>query len=109
MKGNGMKYKIFLIALLAAMLMAAPAWAQSTNPYALTWLTFANGGSASGGQYAVAATLGQLDNGPLSGGDYTVEGRFGIGGETTATPTAMPTPTPPNRQNQLYLPIVTKK
>lgn len=97
--------------------------AQTTNSYELTWLAFDSSGTVSGGQYQVAATLGQLDNRPLSGGDYTVEGRFGIGGETTATPTAMPTPTatpvvgnpatptppPTNRQNLLYLPIVSKK
>ena len=120
-----MKYTKFLIPLLLFVLLTLPAWAQSINPYELTWLAFNNGGTASGGQYEVAATFGQLDSQPLSGGDYTVEGRFGIGGETIATPTAMPTPTatstpvagevatptplPTNRQSQLYLPIVTKK
>lgn len=116
-----MQYMKLAIPLFLLLVLALPAWAQTTKPYDLTWLALNSSGTASGGQYEVAATLGQLDNRPLSGGDYTVEGRFGIGGETIATPTAMPTPTPvvgnpatptpppPNRQNQLYLPIVTKK
>ncbi len=106
-------------------LTTAATVAQTTKPYDLTWLAFNTNGTASGGQYEVAATLGQLDNRPLSGGDYTVEGRFGIGGETIATPTVMPTPTatstpvtgdpatptpsPTSPQNLLYLPMVTKK
>lgn len=120
-----MRYIKFLLPLILFILLALPIWAQSDSPYELIWLAFDSSGTANGGQYEVVAQLGQLDNQPLSGGDYTVEGRFGIGGETIATTTAMPTPTatstpvagevatptpsPTNRQNQLYLPIVSKK
>jgi len=107
------------IPLLLLLVLALPAWAQTTKPYELVWLAFNTNGTASGGQYEVAATLGQLDSSPLSGGDYTVEGHFGIGGVPTATPTATstplpsvtatPTPSPTSPQNLLYLPMVTKK
>jgi hypothetical protein len=100
-----MKYSKLFIPLVMLLVLALPTLAQTTHPYDLTWLAFDSNANARGGQYEVAATLGQLDSGLLSGGDYTVDGHFGNGGETIATPT----PSPTNRQNQVYFPIISKK
>lgn len=114
-----MRYTKVFIPLLILLVLVLPAWAQSMNPYDLTWLAFNNSGTASGGQYEVAAKLGQLDNAQQSGGDYNLEGDFIGGSSSTATPTGMPTsvatptpvvgesttPTPPP-SSMLYLPVV---
>jgi hypothetical protein len=88
-----MWYMKLTISLLILLVIALPIWAQSTNPYELTWLAFASNGTASGGKYAVAAIVGQLDNQQLSGGSYNLAGHIGIGSAATATSTPISIPT----------------
>ena len=88
-----MRYLKVLLPLLTLLVLTLPAWSQSNNPYELTWLFFDNGGTATGGQYQVAATFGQLDNRQLTGGEYSLSGRLGNDGEATSVSTVMPTTT----------------
>jgi hypothetical protein len=66
--------------LVAALVLAgAPAWAQT---YEIPWWTVDGGGTsgASGGTYTLAGTAGQPDaGGPLSGGEYSLDGGFWVG------------------------------
>lgn len=60
-------------------LAGAPAWAQT---YEIPWWTVDGGGAsgASGGVYILAGTVGQPDaGGPLSGGEYSLDGGFWVG------------------------------
>lgn len=121
-----MRYMNLLLPLLTVLVFALPVWAQSNNPYELTWLAFGSSSTTSGGQYQVSASLGQLDNQQLTGGAYALVGRLGSGSAVTITPTSMPvpattnptpvaTPTPvtgematpmPPPPSKLYLPVV---
>jgi hypothetical protein len=61
------------IAVLFSVLLAAAAQAQPT----LDWYTIdGGGGSASGGDYVLAGTIGQPDAGVLAGGAWTLYGGF---------------------------------
>ena len=71
------------VAVLAAATMfgaSSVVFAQSGGGYHVNWHTVDGGGVmfATGGQYAVSGTIGQPDAGPLSGGDYCVEGGFWV-------------------------------
>src|ERR1035437_4782228 len=59
---------------LAFAMMAMVAQAQD---YTVDWFTMdGGGGTSTGGLYAVSGTIGQPDAGRLSGGNYTLDGRF---------------------------------
>ena len=59
---------------LAFAMMAMVAQAQD---YTVDWFTMdGGGGTSTGGVYAVSGTIGQPDAGRLSGGNYTLDGRF---------------------------------
>ena len=76
------KFRI-VVCLLAIVLAAAGnshAVAQSGGPCELTWDTLDSSGSATGGPYALDATVGQPEAGEISGGDYTLGGGFWGGG-----------------------------
>lgn len=50
-----------------------PAWAQ----YSIDWHTIDGGGGVStGGVYSVSGTIGQPEDGAMSGGNYTLTGGF---------------------------------
>jgi hypothetical protein len=68
-----------LILLLGALLAltVSVAAAQTGGGYDLTWRTIdGGGGSASGGSFTLAGTIGQFDAGVMSGGSYTLSGGF---------------------------------
>jgi hypothetical protein len=82
-----------LALLVAAILGAGAALAQTGGGYDLTWSTIDGGGGGSaGGGYQLAGTLGQPDAGAtLSGGVYSLSGGFWAGASTGS---------------QVYLPLV---
>ena len=54
-----------------------PALPAQAQPYSLDWYKISGGGGTStGAQYSVSATIGQPDAGSMSGGRYTLEGGF---------------------------------
>ena len=73
-----MKHGTLLLALIALLLLASVALAQSGGGYDLSWSTIDGGGTtwSEGGGYALGGTVGQPDAGVLSGGDYTLAGGF---------------------------------
>ena len=48
--------------------------AQAQTNYTVDWLKVAGGGTSSNGQYSVSGTIGQHDDGPMSGGNYSLTG-----------------------------------
>jgi len=87
-----------LWALALGLVAAAISRAQTGGPYALTWSTFAGGGTFSGaGAYMMGGTIGQSNAGPVAGGSYSLTGGFwnlkaapllDAGGDHPAPPTA---------------------
>jgi hypothetical protein len=77
-----MRQTMLLLALVALLLLASVARAQSGGGYDLTWSTVDGGGAtwSEGGGYALGGTVGQPDAGVLSGGGYTLAGGFWPGG-----------------------------
>jgi hypothetical protein len=73
--------RLTLVLLLAAILGASAALAQTGGGYDLTWSTIdAGGGSSAANGYQLAGTLGQPDAGAaLSGGVYSLSGGFWAG------------------------------
>ena len=72
-----------LLALMLASLASGVALATPGAPdadYDISWWTVDGGGTAlsSGGSYTLGGAIGQPDAGPLSGGDYTLEGGFWV-------------------------------
>lgn len=65
-----MKRLILLLGLLAPALGLAQPF--SINAYKIP----GGGGTSTGGLYTVSGTIGQLDTGKLSGGNYTLDGGF---------------------------------
>ncbi len=94
------KYKVFFLALLIVLSFTLPTLAQSGGVYNLSRHTINSSGTSSGGNYAVAGTIGQSDTGEaMSGGNYNLAGGFwGTGGEAASSPS----------ENDVYLPIVIK-
>ena len=69
-----------MFVLLAVLLLALPALAQSGGGYDLTWNTVNGGGGASAGSgYTLNGTLGQPAAGTLSGDRYVLVGGFWAG------------------------------
>jgi hypothetical protein len=69
-----------LVALAIAVVIAAPAAAQTGAGFDLTWHTVdAGGGTSSGGEFACSATVGQPDAGTFSGTGFTLLGGFWAG------------------------------
>ena len=67
-----------ILVLLALFLLAGTALAS--GPYELLWYSISGGGGASeGGQYALAATVGQPAAHSMSGGQYSLSGGFWSG------------------------------
>jgi hypothetical protein len=85
--------RLMLALLLAAILGASAALAQTGGGYDLTWSTIdAGGGGSAGGGYQLTGTLGQADAGAtLSGGGYSLAGGFWSGASMGA---------------KIYLPLV---
>jgi hypothetical protein len=73
-----MRQTMLLLALVALLLLASVARAQSGGGYDLSWSTVDGGGAtwSEGGGYALGGTVGQPDAGVLSGGGYTLAGGF---------------------------------
>lgn len=76
-----LRRRLALTLLLAAILGAGAALAQTGGGYDLTWSTIDGGGGGStGGGYQLAGTLGQPDAGAtLGGGSYSLSGGFWSG------------------------------
>ena len=71
-----MKCQLILLSILAALLLAATAPAQS---YSVNWYKVSGGGGTStNGTYSISGTIGQHDasGGAMSGGGYSVTGGF---------------------------------
>ena len=70
--------RLMLALLVAAILGASAALAQTGGGYDLTWSTIdGGGGSSAGSGYQLTGTLGQPDAGAmLSGGAYSLSGGF---------------------------------
>ncbi len=63
-----------LLTIFGLWLCSAAAQGQT---YSIDWLTVAGGGGMStGGVYSVSGTIGQPDAGPMSGGNFILEGGF---------------------------------
>jgi hypothetical protein len=69
--------RLALALLVAAILGAGAALAQTGGGYDLTWSTIDAGGGSAGSGYQLTGTLGQPDAGAaLSGGGYSLSGGF---------------------------------
>jgi hypothetical protein len=79
---NKRKVLSFTLALALGLLVTGIVLAQTGDGYDLTWWSVdGGGGSASGGGYSLAGTVGQADAAlPLTGGDYTLHSGFWAGG-----------------------------
>lgn len=87
------KYVLLILCLVCLVFIAADNLA--TVQYSLDWCTVDGGGGAlQGGGMSLEASLGQPDTGVLSGGIYSLESGFWLGGES-----------PPTRRT-IYLPII---
>ena len=84
---------------LLALVFLAPmaARAQTGGPYDLSWHVIAGGGVTfvTGGSYQLGGTAGQHDVGVLTGGVYTLNAGFWLGGQANSsvgpqTPPALP-------------------
>jgi hypothetical protein len=72
-----MHRRLALTLLLAAILGAGAALAQTGGGYDLTWSTVDGGGGSAGGGYQLTGTFGQPDAGAaLGGGGYSLSGGF---------------------------------
>jgi hypothetical protein len=60
-------------ALLTLLAITISVRAQS---YSVDWLKVAGGGTSSNGQYSVRGAFGQHNDGPMSGGNYSLTGNF---------------------------------
>jgi hypothetical protein len=68
---------------LCAVVGATPAASQTGDGYDLSWNTIDGGGTtaSSGGTYTLGGTIGQVDAGALTGGEYGLVGGFWGGAE----------------------------
>ena len=84
--------RLALALLIAAVLGASAARAQTGGGYDLTWSTIdAGGGSSAGGSYQLTGTLGQPDAGTtLSGGSYSLSGGFWSGASSLGSKVYLP-------------------
>jgi len=80
------KTGLALGALVAMLLVASVAVAQSGGGYDLSWSTVDGGGHtfSSAGGYELGGTVGQHDAGMLTGGGYALSGGFWRGGALEA-------------------------
>jgi hypothetical protein len=94
-----------LVALLALLLGATFATAQTGGGSDLSWWTVdGGGGTLTGGGYTLSGTVGQPDAAPtLRGGGYTLRG--GFWGDVGGTDDQPPRPPGPDDVT-LYLPLV---
>src|SRR5689334_23427049 len=66
-----------MISVLALSLLLFAATSASAQSYSIDWYTIdGGGGTSTGGVYSVSGTIGQADAGPMSGGNFTLEGGF---------------------------------
>ena len=78
---NGIARSWPAVVLLAVLLIASSASAQSGGNYILEWSTIdGGGGQTSGGDYLLTGTIGQPDGAYSAGGPYEVLGGFWPGG-----------------------------
>src|SRR5436853_6030722 len=69
-----MHNRAIFCALLAFVCCPLPVQAQS---YSIDWFTIdGGGGTSTGGVYSVSGTIGQVDAGVISGGQYSLTGGF---------------------------------
>jgi len=89
-----MKRAAVVLALVASLLLASVALAQSGGGYDLSWNTVDGGGTtfSAGGDYILGGTVGQPDAGLLIGAGYVLGGGFWSGGALA--------------QYRIYLPLV---
>ncbi len=84
MKSNNLNRPVskgVMVLLGVCLLMAFPAWGQTGEDYDLDRSTISGGGgTSSGGDFTLKATIGQPDAGFMSGGDYEMLGGFLPGG-----------------------------
>ena len=82
-----MQFLTKISALIAWLAWASLASAQSGGPYDLSWHKIAGGGGASSGdRFTISGTIGQLDAGTQSGGNFQLEGGFWSGVQLVQVP-----------------------
>jgi len=96
-----MKRAAFFIPIALALLTVSIAMAQTGSGYDASWNTIDSGGTATGGGYSVAYTVGQPEAGTQSGGGYTLIGGFWSSAANGAI-------TPISTHHDLYLPLILK-
>jgi hypothetical protein len=77
--------------------LATTAVAQVIGYDLMWWTADSGGGSSTGGGYSISGTIGQLDPGNLSSGEYTLAGGFWSASVSAETPL-----------QSVYLPVVGK-
>lgn len=66
-----------MVILCLLLLAAVPLLGQAGNDYSLLWTSIDSGASTvQGGDYAMGATIGQMEAGEAAGGGYTMTGGF---------------------------------
>jgi len=74
------RLRLLLAFIVALLLFATAAQAQTGGAYDLSWNTVDDGGSLSvGGGYQLVDTIGQPDAGIMQGGGYELRGGFWAG------------------------------
>ena len=73
---NALVQKCCIALLVIYLSVIGPAFGQSGGDYDLSWSTIGGSGVSSGGAFALKATIGQIDAGVMSGGDYEMFGGF---------------------------------
>ena len=81
-----------LLLLCLLLVVSVPVIASSGGSFDLSWETLdGGGGTSSGGSYALSGTIGQADaGGPLSDGDYTLNGGFWAGNSASGWSVYLP-------------------
>ena len=81
------RYRIAILVMMALLIGASIAAAQSGNGYDLAWNTIDGGGHtfSTGSGYELGGTIGQSDAGALSGAGYTLSGGFWGGAASSGT------------------------
>ena len=83
-----MNRRYALLVILVGLLVVAGVASAAANGFSLdSWTVDGGGGTSTGGDYTVSATIGQPDAGQvMNGGDYSVVGGFWSGAMAPPSP-----------------------
>ncbi len=87
--------RVLAAVLFISLLLSTIALASTAQSHAISWWTIDGGGAtrSTGGGYSLGGTIGQLDAGAMSGGEFMLAGGFWQSGVT-------------GTQHCIYLPVV---